>query len=288
MLRIDPAHPPVWRSPTVLQFGGEAVAVIEDPQPWQLRVVRELENGIPDGAYVPFAAALGAPSPDAATRLLARIRRALARQASPRRLVTLWAADDVPDAHRDAVGTGLTAAGIDIDPAPAYAGVQAAHRDAVAVVLVVHRVVPPAVAAALMSHDLVHVPVTLTGSGGEVGPVVAPGSTACLSCVAAHRRDRDPSWPAVAAQLLGRGVDADLSVAWEAGLVAGRLISEREGRPSTSRSRSVTLRAGSLHRSVREHRPHAECRCRSLAGSATAGAPVRLETTSERAFARPA
>src|SRR5688572_19426338 len=126
MLRIDSAHPPVWRSPTVLQFGGESVAVIDDPQPWQLRVVRELENGIPDGAYVSFAEALGAPSPDAATRFLARIRRALVRQGHSRRLVTLWAGDDVPDEHRDAVGTGLTAAGIDIDLAPAYAGVQAA------------------------------------------------------------------------------------------------------------------------------------------------------------------
>ncbi len=288
MLRIDPAHPPVWRSATVLQFGGESVAVIDDPRPWQLRLVRELENGIPDDAYVPFAQALGAPSGDAATRFLARIRRALARPSPTRRLVTLRAGEDVPDDQRDAVGTGLAAAGIEIDLAPPYASLDETHADAIAVVLVVHRVVPPAAAAALMSHDLVHVPVVLTGSGAEVGPIVTPGLSPCLSCVAAHRRDREPSWPAVAAQLLGRGVESDASVAWEAGLVAGRLISEREGRRSSSRSRSVTLRAGSLHRTVREHRPHAECRCRSLAGSGTAAAPVLLETTSERAFARPA
>jgi bacteriocin biosynthesis cyclodehydratase domain-containing protein len=34
-----------------------------------------------------------------------------------------------------------------------------------------------------------------------IGPLVLPGRTACLRCVDAHRRDRDPAWPAVAAQL---------------------------------------------------------------------------------------
>jgi hypothetical protein len=288
MLRLDPAFPPVWRTDTALQFGSEPVAILEDPQPWQQRVLRELERGVPDGAFVPFAQALGAPDAAAATRFLARIRRALTTDTAAARRVVLHCASDVPEHHRDAVGTGLAAAGFDVDTAHRFDPVGSADPDAAAVVFVVHRLVAPGAAAGLMGADIPHVPVALTGSGAEIGPFVEPGRTACLACIAARRRDDDPSWPAVAAQLLGRAVDSEPAVLWEAGIVAGRLIAERARNPSATRTRSVGLRAGSLHRNVRSHRPHAECRCRSLAGTATAAAPVRLETTSVTAFARPA
>lgn len=288
MLRLDPSHPPVWRSPNALQFGADPVAILEDPQPWQLRVLRELDRGIPDGAFVPFAQALGAPSADDAARLLARLRRALAADdAEPRRL-TLQAVQGVPDSHTGSVAMGLAAAGYEVHTRHQFDRLGTLEPGSVALVLIAHRVVPPGTVASLMAEDVPHIPVVLTGSGAEIGPVVTPGVTACLSCVAAHRRDDDPAWPAVAAQLLGRAVDADGAVTWEAGIVAGRLIAERARNPSQSRNRSVILRAGSLHRNVRAHRPHAECRCRSLAESGTAVAPVPLETTSATAFARPA
>jgi hypothetical protein len=34
-----------------------------------------------------------------------------------------------------------------------------------------------------------------------VGPFVLPGRSSCLRCADLHRSDRDPGWPAVAAQL---------------------------------------------------------------------------------------
>lgn len=288
MLRLDPSYPPVWRSDTTLQFGSEPAARLDDPQPWQLRVVRELERGIPDGAFVPFAEALGAPEAEAAMHLLTRLRRALMTDAPPRRRVTLHAAPDVPDHHTQTVGLGLVAAGFEVDRRHRFDPVGAAHPAAEAIVFVAHRVLAPADAAALTAADLPHVPVALTGSGAEAGPYVAPGVTACLACVAASRRDDDPSWPAVAAQLLGRPVEGEPSVLWEAGMVAGRLIAERARNPSQERTRSVALRAGSLHRTVRSHRPHAACRCRSLGGTATAAAPVPLAPRSATAFAQPA
>jgi hypothetical protein len=288
MLRIDPAYPTVWRTDTALQFGSESVALIDHPAPWQLRVLQELERGIPDGAFTGFAVALGAPDDVAASRFLARIRPALTTDAAtPRRLI-LHAAQEVPGGDRETVAAGLVAAGFDVDTAHPFDPLGTAPPGAAAVVYVVHRVVAPGAVAALMSADVPHVPVVLTGSGAEIGPFVQPGSTACLACVAAHRRDHDPTWPAVAAQLLGRPVPTEPAVLWEAGMVTGRIIAERARNPAALRTRSMTLRAGSLHRSVRSHRPHAECRCRSLAGTATAGALVPLETTSVPAFARPA
>lgn len=46
-----------------------------------------------------------------------------------------------------------------------------------------------------------HLPVRLRDGTGLVGPLVVPGVTSCLTCTDLHRTDRDPAWPAVAAQL---------------------------------------------------------------------------------------
>ncbi|MBN9172996.1 MAG: hypothetical protein J0I70_02435, partial [Microbacterium sp.] len=64
MLRLDPAYPPVWRTPTTLQFGVDAVALLEDPEPWEERVVDELSRGLPEGAVHPLATEAGATAAD--------------------------------------------------------------------------------------------------------------------------------------------------------------------------------------------------------------------------------
>jgi len=43
--------------------------------------------------------------------------------------------------------------------------------------------------------------VAADATGAEVGPLVVPGLTACLSCRDRHRRTRDPSWPLLLSQL---------------------------------------------------------------------------------------
>lgn len=48
---------------------------------------------------------------------------------------------------------------------------------------------------------LPHLPVRVRDGVGVVGPLVIPGVTSCLVCVDLHRTDRDPAWPALAAQL---------------------------------------------------------------------------------------
>jgi ThiF family len=46
-----------------------------------------------------------------------------------------------------------------------------------------------------------HLVATVRGQTGVVGPLVVPGATSCLRCADLHRRDADPRWPAMAAQL---------------------------------------------------------------------------------------
>lgn len=288
MLRIDPAHPPLWRTPTSLQFGIDAVAVVPDPSRWQQRLVRELEHGLPDAAAVPFAMAAGA-SARAATAFLTLIDPALLREDATPLRIAMQAAGDVPGAQLDVVERALGAAGCAVERAHPFDPPGAAGTDSPPVVVIAHRVVPPAFVAALMARDRAHLPIVLAPGAAEVGPLVTPGETACLACLAAARRDADPAWPTLAAQLVGRPVDeVDASVLWEAGIVAGRMLTARARHPAAAPDHSVTLRAGSLHRALRTHRPHADCRCRSLSGTATAAAPARLEPTRPREYARPA
>lgn len=48
-----------------------------------------------------------------------------------------------------------------------------------------------------------HLPVTIRETTAIIGPLVVPGRTPCLRCVELLRGDRDPVWPALAAQLVG-------------------------------------------------------------------------------------
>lgn len=59
----------------------------------------------------------------------------------------------------------------------------------------------PAVWAPIIAVDRPHLPIVISEGTIEVGPLVRPGHTACLHCVALARRDADPGWAALAPQL---------------------------------------------------------------------------------------
>jgi len=288
MLRLDPAFPPLWRSTTVLQFGARAIAVVDDPEPWQQRLIRELESGIPEAALDPVAVAFGAPE-RAADGFVRRIARVLLSEPGNARPVVLQTPDGFPRAHAQIVVRALECAGLIVEEATWFGAPEEAAPDAAPVVVLAHHIVEPRRSAALMAGDVAHVPLVFTGDTAEVGPLVVPGRSPCLACIAAHRRDADPAWPQLAAQLIGRRPPAvGDALAIEAAIVAARLISEGEQNPQRPSGRSLTLYENSLHRSMRAHRPHAMCQCRSLAGIETAGARGSLATMTERALAQPA
>jgi bacteriocin biosynthesis cyclodehydratase domain-containing protein len=59
----------------------------------------------------------------------------------------------------------------------------------------------PRVVRDLNVRGVPHLPVRVRDGTGLVGPLVIPGVTSCLECADLHRSERDPAWPAVAAQL---------------------------------------------------------------------------------------
>jgi hypothetical protein len=282
MLRIDPAHPPLWRNPTTLQFGLDGVAVIEVCDVWQERLVRELEHGVPPAALEGIGAAVGAPA-GAAEEFVRRISRALAAPSRvvPRR-IALQAADGVDASLVSDVRAALSASGFESLGVPE-------GPDPIPVVMLAHHVLHPRSGSMLLGRDIPHLPIVFGGGGVEIGPFVRPGVTPCLSCVAEHRRDADAAWPQLAAQLLGRRAPAvSTALAWEAGLAAAHMLTDAARHPGRQTAPSLQVRAESGARTTRTHRPHAACRCRSLGGIATGRAREVPATTTATAYARPA
>ena len=56
----------------------------------------------------------------------------------------------------------------------------------------------------LTASGTVHLAVGASEAIGVVGPLVIPGRSACLGCLELARRDRDPAWPLILAQVTGR------------------------------------------------------------------------------------
>lgn len=282
MIRLDPSAPPLWRHDGTVQFGSPARAHLTHRHRWTDPALAALESGTSRAALRALIRVHGGRDRDA-DDLVSQLSPALVRR---RRTppIALQVADDLPAAAVRAVLAALPArtprvdwAGPATHPAPPGSRV---------LLLAAHRV-DPRRAVDLMRHDVVHLPLVLDGSAATVGPVIAPGATACLSCLDATRRQDDPSWPLVAAQLLARSRPAiDMALAAEAARAARHLLSGRID-PVT---RSLHLRVDSLQRAWRTHRPSADCRCRSLEGTATVSAPIVLAraTSSPTAFARPA
>lgn len=283
MIRLCASSPPLWRTDRSLQLGVDAAVIVEDVLPWQERLLDALSDGIPDAMLTPLATALGAAPADVhgfvegITPALDPAPPALAR-------VHVESSGTVTASEAGVISTALEAAGLRPGPiAPDEVADSGIPR-----VVIAHRLLDPRRAAHLTGADIAHLPVELAGDRVTVGPLIVPGRTGCLICAHSHRRDRDPHWPAVAAQLLARPAPPlHRGLALEAGLLAAALISAQRA------GVSARLTAGAVRRRWRAHRAHPQCLCRgpevrSPAGTATDDAAAVPPPSSATACARPA
>ena len=277
MLRLLPSAVPRWRSPTCLQLGAEAAVVIDDVPPWAERLVDALRSGIPDAFAEVLAVDAGATASEV-RMLLTRLAPVLEPPPSAPPPLSVSFAAEVGAPDRDLVVAALRDAGARLT--------ETADAASVALLVSAH-LCDPRRAAALMSQDVPHLPLELSGDRVTAGPLTVPGRTACQACRHEHRRDADPLWPTVAAQLLVRTPPpSDPALLVAACAWAVRLVSE----PVASATRSVTLRRQDAGPTWDVHEPHPRCWCRSPGRSATSDARSvpTSEPTSVRGFARPA
>lgn len=126
----------------------------------------------------------------------------------------------------------------------------------------------PALVASLMSERIPHLPATAAEAIGVVGPLVLPGRSACLRCLDLTRRDRDPAWPLIAAQLAGNppaipACDAVLATA-VAAHAAGQVLTfiDRAGPGQAVMNGTIELALPDWRWRRRTWPIHYECGCR--------------------------
>ncbi len=116
-----------------------------------------------------------------------------------------------------------------------------------------------------------HLAVLATEAIGVVGPLVRPGSTACLRCLDLARAERDPAWPLVLAQVVGRDADPsgcdpilEAAVAAQAAAVAVAVADQAPlALAAVNGTLELVLPAWQWRR--RSWRPHPGCSCGSSA-----------------------
>ncbi|MGH1523254.1 TOMM precursor leader peptide-binding protein [Leifsonia sp. L25] len=276
--QLDPTVPRVWRSPRALQFGVERPLLILDPVGVaEERMISALAAGATLGALRMIARGAGA-GPAAVDVLLARLKPVLesSPDAEP---------GDAPVVVLD--GTGPTAARIlallreaGVDVRSGLAADDPAVDLATAAVVVGAFAIAPHRHQRWLRRDIPHLAVVFGDGGVTVGPFVRPGEGACLRCVDLHRRDADPAWPALAAQLHTRPLpgETELICGAAASAAAGAVVALLRGAPERSDAAS-RYDAATARWSERRWEPHPECGCLSpLAAPPSAPAPARPGT----------
>ncbi|MEV8513980.1 hypothetical protein [Dactylosporangium sp. NPDC051484] len=126
---------------------------------------------------------------------------------------------------------------------------------------------PPALARhGIRLHTLPRLEVTVRLGTVLVGPLVRPAGSPCRLCLDLHRRDRDPAWPVLAAQLAtappGVGEPCTLTTAMAgAAFAADEVLSYLDGAsPRTEAAIVEIARPGEFRR--REWVAHPRCDCR--------------------------
>jgi bacteriocin biosynthesis cyclodehydratase domain-containing protein len=116
-----------------------------------------------------------------------------------------------------------------------------------------------------------HLLATIREVTGIVGPFVFPGASACRRCLDLHRRDRDPSWPLIAAQLATesrrvRQAACDVVLATQvAAICAAQALHYLDGkadhRHPATRNGTLELRLTEWQVRRRSWPPHPACGC---------------------------
>jgi bacteriocin biosynthesis cyclodehydratase domain-containing protein len=120
-----------------------------------------------------------------------------------------------------------------------------------------------------------HLVATVRGQIGVVGPLVVPGATSCLHCADLHRRDADPRWPRLAAQLTAGDPPpsgATITCLLTAATAALQVLAYLDGSAAPGvLEATIELHPPHLRPRVRRWPAHPACACGAAGGMPATG-----------------
>ena len=121
----------------------------------------------------------------------------------------------------------------------------------------------PAWAKACINRGVPHLPIIKRETEIEVGPLFIPGTTCCLHCQHLAKRDADPEWPRIAAQLACVApVMVDTALAEYASAFAVReILNYLSGLPLSLTGASWIFNLADPLPQLRQWQPHPQCGC---------------------------
>lgn len=287
ILRLDPRHPALWRTPHSLQFGVDAPPVVlQQVSKADERMISALAIGVTRPGLSVIGLDAGATEQEVAG-LIETLRPVLQAAVPPRsQSVALAGSGRTVDGIAACLGEAGVHLRMGYDD-------RAARSDTDLAIIVAHYTIAPELYGFWLRRDVPHLPVILGDTAVQIGPIVEPGIGPCLYCVAQRRTDTDPAWPAIVSQLWGRRSPAESAlVAGEVAALVSRLaLSRLDGSPRPTAT-SIHLDAATGQLSRRKWLRHPECACAGIRDAQPAGEPARPGTSTaaarRRAVARPA
>lgn len=272
VLKIDPRLPILWRTPREVQIGfGTPRVVLSNLTPTEERVLSALHSGVSDASLAALARQWGMPPTDLEA-LIAELRPALGTPSTVRLTVGVdgtglgaaWIehvlklaghasrmTGTTPGTGEQAKGSGVTVAGDQPD----------------VVIVVDTMVVTPRRAATWLRRDVTHLPVAWLDTHVVLGPLVRPGTSACVHCVELTRADHDPARTALLSQIIGRPAASEsATVVLE---VASRIVRWIDGSDAPDNEASLILDVATGRWTTERFAPHESCSCRTPPGIAT-------------------
>ncbi len=248
-VQINPALPLVWRTHSSAQAGIDPVIVrFDDVDDATARALGELVKGT---STTRLAALLGARR---SAELQAHCGPALRETTSPAlpRIAVIG-----KHQQSEHIATVLAGASAGVLRGASTSAVNVTEFDVA--VLVSSFVVSPIDSQPWLAHDIPHIPIVFTESGATIGPLVRPGTTACLGCVELSRVDLDEAWSAIAPQVWGRTATSTITLATHAAATTLSLLTARAGK-------TVHLNGSTFARRTTLSSLHPRCGCQSLPG----------------------
>ena len=154
--------------------------------------------------------------------------------------------------------------------APWNPGARAGQRADLAILAGGH---PAGLPGELAAGGTAHLAASASEAIGVVGPLVIPGRSACLGCLELARRDRDPAWPLILAQVAGRSASPAACGAALAAAVAAQAAGQALSFIDLARPADAVIN-GTLELVLpgwqwrrRSWAPHPRCRCSRRPGT---------------------